>query len=67
MSYDDTPDVVFNSQGDGLPEASGIFQDLDVYNPPSGSSSEADLPLKSDGKLIRYPPSFHSNTQLTRM
>lgn len=61
MSYDDTPDVVFNSQGDGLPEAFGMFLDLDVYNAPSGSSSEADLPLKSDGKLTNDPPYFHSN------
>lgn len=60
MSYDDTPDVVFNSR-DGLPEASGIFQDLDVYNAPSGSPSEADLPLTSDGKVTRNIPSFHGN------
>ncbi|KAL7957439.1 hypothetical protein V8C34DRAFT_314842 [Trichoderma compactum] len=65
MSYDDTPDVMFNSQGDGFPEASGIFQDADVesrhHNLPSGSPSEADLPLKSDGKLTTDAPSFHSN------
>ena len=61
MSYDDTPDVVFNSQGDVLLEASELFQDIGVephyYNLPFGNPSlercpanEADLPLRPDGK-----------------
>lgn len=64
MPYDDTPDVVFNSQGDGLPEASGIFQDSDVesrhHNSLFGSPSEAQLPLKCDGKLTRDASFFFS-------
>ncbi|RFU77077.1 hypothetical protein TARUN_5161 [Trichoderma arundinaceum] len=40
MSYDDTPDAVFNPGDDPLPSTSELFKDLDVergYSPPYGN------------------------------
>lgn len=71
MSYDGTPDVVFNPQGDDLPAASEFFTDLDLepryYNLPHGDprfeqgfGREVNIPLEADRKFTVHILHFTS-------
>ena len=66
MSYDDTPDVVFNPQDESLPDPSGFFAELNLvpryYDLPNGDprfdqvpGQQINDPMQIDGKLPVMP------------
>jgi hypothetical protein len=72
MSYDDTPDVVFNPQDEPLPAPSDFFAHLSLvpryYDLPHGDprfdqepGQQVDDPMQIDGKSPMVPSIPHHN------